>query len=187
MLDYDCLKDFFLKELSVDISKLNGNIKVFKNIDLEVLKPYVGCFKKTDNNIITNYQLVVPDITDIKTLLVNIHEYTHAIQCEMPIDMEDINDQFVKTIPITMERLYIIKYNLAYLGQFNKHQLLKLEHYLTDTNKYYKGIIAYYYQFVLINLYLNKMDMLLNHKFSPQIDLDLIKEKTLELLKNNTR
>lgn len=41
---------------------------------------WYGCFPILDDNIIKDIRLLVPEIVEEKSLLVNIHEYTHALE-----------------------------------------------------------------------------------------------------------
>lgn len=55
---------------------MRGKIHSFPNIENEL--PW-ACFPITDkNNILINIRVIVPIITDELTLLINIHELTHA-------------------------------------------------------------------------------------------------------------
>jgi len=53
-----------------------------------------GCWIDTDNkNNITNIRIIVPCVVDEQTLLINIHEYTHAYEAYLRLGetyMEDI-------------------------------------------------------------------------------------------------
>ena len=41
-------------------------------------KYFYGVLTKIINNTLIDIQVIVPNIIDLKTLLINIHEYTHA-------------------------------------------------------------------------------------------------------------
>ena len=56
---------------------MEGKIKVFPyDADLS----WFGCFPIVEDNILKDIRLLVPEITTEKNLLVNIHEYVHALE-----------------------------------------------------------------------------------------------------------
>lgn len=56
-----------------------------KIIDRPVEEDWYGCFPIIKDNILVDVRLLIPKIKDEKTLLVNIHEYEHAMElfCEL--------------------------------------------------------------------------------------------------------
>ena len=40
----------------------------------------IGCYYKIENKILTKISLIVPFIDNDKTVLINIHEYAHALE-----------------------------------------------------------------------------------------------------------
>lgn len=49
------------------------------NIDEEEGMPYFCCFLKEENGLLKELNLCVPKITNLKSMLINIHEYKHGI------------------------------------------------------------------------------------------------------------
>lgn len=140
---------------------------------------FIGIFE--DKN--KKRKLVVPNIVDIKSFLINIHEYTHEIICENNILNINYDDRS-EIIAVTMERFYVTKYYQNYLSKFNANQLEKFEFYMKNPKYFYRYILAYYYQFALTYKYYNNMRMIFNHNFSLEFeDLNTISSKTIKLLK----
>lgn len=54
-------------------------IKKVKIIDKPIEEDWYGCFPILKNDVLVDVRLLIPIIKDIKTLLVNIHEYQHAM------------------------------------------------------------------------------------------------------------
>lgn len=55
----------------------NGRIKKYPS-DADI--SWFNCFTKTDGDILVSLLVIVPKIVDLKTMLINIHEYAHAIE-----------------------------------------------------------------------------------------------------------
>ena len=56
---------------------MEGKVKVYpSDIPIE----WFGCFPIIKNNILVDIRLLVPEIKTEQNLLVNIHEYTHALE-----------------------------------------------------------------------------------------------------------
>lgn len=172
-MNYELLKKFFLTNLNINIDSYKNNIKVLKNESIENILPFIGCFKMLKDDIIVDYKLVVPDIKDIKTMLINIHEYTHAIIVNNEIGLKDIETIYEEVIPITMEKFFVLNYTKNYINEFDKIQLTNLKKYMNNPIKYQKYIFGYYYQNEFLEKYKNNMSDLINHKFEGQ-DYQLI-------------
>ncbi len=174
------LRDFFYKEISYSIDNLICEIKKLPFNNLQDIMIFIGIFEDENGK----RQLVVPKIMDIKSFLVNVHEYTHEIVCEKSNENINYDDDYSEVIAITMERFYVTKYYQNYLPKLNDSQLEKLEYYMTNPNYFYRYILAYYYQFILIDKYYNNISMIFNHKFNflPE-NINTISYKTLNLLK----
>lgn len=57
---------------------IKQHTKIIK--DTDNIKELCGCFIIKDNNMIKGIRVLVPEIVNIETLLINIHEYTHAYE-----------------------------------------------------------------------------------------------------------
>lgn len=180
-MDDKCLQKFFYHELKYDINNLTCKIKKIPFENLKDIMLFIGIFE--DNN--KNRQLVIPKIINIESFLVNIHEYTHEIIYES--NLESSSNDYLEVVPITMERFFVTKYYHQYLKELNYNQLEKLKHYITRPNHFYRYILAYYYQFILINKYNHDISKLLNCRFEDNnYDLNDIGCKALQLLKKET-
>lgn len=49
-----------------------------KRVDFDLFDGFWGCFPILKDNILVDIKLIVPNIIDKKTLLINIHEFIHA-------------------------------------------------------------------------------------------------------------
>ena len=137
------------------------------------IKKFIGCFKVLDcNNIIKGYNLYLPEVINLESMLMNIHEISHAIVIDLHIGNKDVDDPFEECIPIVMERFYIANFKRKYLKRFNEFQREKMLKYGQNINYYYKYIIALSYQFELYNLYKNNINKLFEHNFDFDYDLN---------------
>lgn len=186
-MDYNCLQEYFFNTISCDLNELKDKVKIINYSNLEEVYQFIGAFKIVENNIIKDYRLLIPEIKDLKSLLVNIHEYTHLLIIKNQIGKNDYYDIYEEVFPVTMERIFIQNFSEKEINNFNLEQLKNLKKCL-DCSNYdkYKYIIAYYYQFVLYDNYKNNIINLFNHKFNERIIIDDIVEKTIKLLKNNS-
>lgn len=80
---------YFELEFMLFLKKQNMNDKAFleymktrtKKLPSTTKKEWFGCFPiVTENNILKEVNIMVPEIESIDNLLVNIHEYTHAFE-----------------------------------------------------------------------------------------------------------
>lgn len=62
----------------VSYQYLKHHTKVL-NVNEEEGIPYFGCFLEEENNKLKELNLCVPKITNLKTMLINIHEFKHGI------------------------------------------------------------------------------------------------------------
>ena len=54
---------------------------------------WYGCFPIVENNILKDIRLLVPEIKNEKDLLINIHEFTHAIEL-----YEELNNTYEERV-----------------------------------------------------------------------------------------
>ena len=149
-MNYKVLQEYFFETINYDINELKNNVKIVNYSNLDEIIQFVGAFKITENNIIKDYKLLVPEIKDLKSLLINIHEYTHLLMIKNQIGKKDYYNIYEEVIPITMERFFVQNFSLDEVQNFNLEQLKKLNFYVKCSNyNKYKYIIAYYYQFIL--------------------------------------
>lgn len=118
---------------------------------------YFGVFPKLDkeNNII-NYTICVPEINDLNSFLINIHEYTHAIDLENNMNSKYKVDEYVEVMPNILERLYIILNEPIDIEYWFNNKKLE-DYYLTTSYKHKKGI---YMSFEGANKYLDNRELI---------------------------
>lgn len=128
-----------------DYFKKNTTYYDYKNEDYRVFN---GTFYKLDsNNILTGIHICVPIVEDDKTMLINIHEFVHAIEMYYNLGKKWIERDDTEVLPIFFEKIYI--------RENPSTELLKYEEYLNNcilSNKE-EYIIAYKIYQRLINDY----------------------------------
>ena len=147
-----------------------NNSILFDYLDTDY-HPFIGCFYTTKNKKVNKINLIVPHINGDITILINIHEYTHAIilyQYMNKIFPEDITTEI---LPLLYERIYLEenKYNnilQEHVNTINK----RIATYNNPEVKKYK--IALDIQNVLLQYYNN------GHK-----DIKELQAKAKELIK----
>ena len=107
-----------------------SNIQNIDNFsDINSIIDFIGCFKDIDkdSNIIKGYNLCLPQVINLRTLLINIHEITHTLITISNIGNEDSDDIYEECLPILFERLYISVFKKELLEYFNQYQLERLK------------------------------------------------------------
>lgn len=103
-----------LREVGIDNQEFINFMKSrTKRYDFKTDAPW-GCFPQVDSNgILENIKLLVPKIIDEKTLLINIHEYTHAYEL-YPLIGKIYNEDVSKSESLarTNEEKYLAKKKL---------------------------------------------------------------------------
>jgi len=74
------VKDFFRKENLYSEEFFNFLKHKVKKIPSTGGASWYGCFPQVEDGILKDIRLLVPEITDEKSLLINIHEYAHALE-----------------------------------------------------------------------------------------------------------
>lgn len=180
-MDDKDLQKFFYHELKYDINNLTCKIKRLPFENLKDIMLFIGIFENNNKK----RQLVVPEITNIESFLINIHEYTHEVIYES--NLENSANDYLEVVPITMERFFVTKYYHQYLKELNYNQFEKLKYYMTKQKHFYQYILAYYYQFILINKYNHDISKSLNYRFEDNnYNLNEIGCRALQLLKKET-
>jgi len=102
--------NFFKKHNLYDeeiFNYINKNSTRFE-YDNEELIPFIGCYYiKNSQDILQKIKLYVPYITNQITVLINIHEYIHAIELYKKIGKKFKEDNLKEILPMLYERIYI--------------------------------------------------------------------------------
>ena len=81
MFDEKAFKNFMISEGILTEEEYNF-INQYTKETLEKMKDYskqdYGCFPLSKDSSIESFRVLVPPIVDLKSMRVNIHEYTHA-------------------------------------------------------------------------------------------------------------
>ncbi len=112
MFDEKAFKNFMLDGILTEeeYNFISNRTKMVDENACDILQ-YVGCFSRPINsNKITDFRLLVPVIKDLKSMLVNIHEYTHAVLLYRHIYYGLKLDE-TEIIPIENEKKYLKKIN----------------------------------------------------------------------------
>lgn len=158
--------DLFLSNI-ISSSKLNEiktKARIIKNFDINNII-FIGCYKKVnDDNVINGYDLYLPEITNMQTLLINIHEIMHALVVEKNIGNPNTSDIYEECLPIAMERLYILNYRKDLITLFNDYQQKLISNLKEEQDQKY--FVAFDKQFLLCNLYKDNISLMLDHDFN---------------------
>ena len=193
-VDEDELKNFYVDYVKIDYStyfKILNKAKVInqnaivniENYNIENIIDFIGNFEiVNEKGYLLDYQLCLPKIIDLQTLLINIHELAHALIVNSNIGTKYQDNLYSECIPIAMERLYILNFQKNLLLEFNKYQLSILKE-KSKNGIDIKYLLAFYYQFELCELYKFIPNLIFNHKFDKMlVDEDKILKKILERL-----
>lgn len=94
------------------------------NIDYhnEEARDFIGCFYKVENEIITDFKVCVPKIIDEKTLLINIHEYVHALIIYNSLGKKEDIGLEKETLPMMYEEMYAVESEEISIKKYLKEQ-----------------------------------------------------------------
>lgn len=144
MTSFDKNQDFlsFIKNHNMYHEKSFDYIKkhsTFLNFDNSITKDFIGCFYDTNQKgYLINLKLYVPYIKDKETLLINIHEYTHALYLyEYLNQILDIGLE-KEAIPLLMERIYKLENPSIFLNDYFAQIYDNIK--LTNNKEYILGI-----------------------------------------------
>lgn len=101
-LNKDDLMNYFHEHSNV-FEYLKSRTKVY-NCDAEDGMTYYGVYPIIENNILTNINICVPKITNLKKLLINIHEYNHAIDLFEYLGQAYLEQDYEKSAKLEEER-----------------------------------------------------------------------------------
>jgi len=130
---------------------------------------YTGVYYVLDKNKkLVDFNLIVPFIDSEKSLLINIHEYAHAIEAFYKLGEKFILDDSCEVNSLFLENLYLLENNNEVARNFlNNLNEIRIN---SNEKQYVLGIkIADY----LLNLYNDKK----------QLDLNKMSRKNKKLLK----
>ena len=119
----------------------------------------IGCYIKTKNDRIIDLMLYIPYLVDKKTMLITVHELTHAIGTYYQIGTIYQETATKEVLPILMEHLFVLESNDPELEQF--------ERFLDDIEKTeanYPYLLALILKDKLIEEYQNEDIKKLNKK-----------------------
>jgi len=104
--------DFFIKHNLYDkdiFNYIRHNSILFDYID-DDQRPFIGCYPVfTKNNILTQIKIYVPIINSKKTILINIHEYIHAIILYKYFNKKYKKEKDFETLPMLYETIYALE------------------------------------------------------------------------------
>ncbi len=101
-LNRDDLMNYFNEDSNV-FEYLKSRTKVY-NCDIEIGMPYYGVYPIIENNILTNINICVPKIINLKAMLINIHEYNHAINLFEYLGKQYFEQDYEKRAKLEEER-----------------------------------------------------------------------------------
>lgn len=102
------LKDFFKQENLYKEDFFDFIKNKVKTLPSTCPLSWYGCFPIVEDNIIKDIRLLVPEIVDEKSLLVNIHEYAHALEFFYELDTIYVERREEReAYASNMEKIYI--------------------------------------------------------------------------------
>lgn len=103
---------------------------IFFDYSEEKDRDFIGCrFATNKRKILKCIILCVPNIRDEKTLIINIHEYTHALLYYKYLGKKvDIKNSSIEILPMMYEKLYIKESN----SQLCKEYIEYLDSQITE-------------------------------------------------------
>lgn len=79
-----------------------------KRVDYDLFNGFWGCFPIVKDNILIDIKLLVPNIIDKKTVLINIHEFMHARRLFSRLGKQYIeNVELEEEVATNMEKVYL--------------------------------------------------------------------------------
>lgn len=128
---------------------------IFFNYLEEENRDFIGCYFATNKRkILEDIILCVPYITDEKTLIINIHEYTHALLYYKYLGKKvDTKNSSIEILPMMYEKLYIKESN----SQSGKEYIEYLDSQITEKSDL-KYRIAIEAQQDMLDLYSKEQD-----------------------------
>ena len=89
---------------------------------IEDNRVFTGFFPGIDKDgVLKKFMVSVPFVVDEITMLINIHEYTHAIENYYRLGKKYKKDKFVEVLPMMFELLYIKKHPSKELEEYENH------------------------------------------------------------------
>lgn len=109
-LNNSVIKNFYIEEKLCNEDFFNYIESRTTILPHDISLEFVGCFPILKDNILTDIRLSVPEIKTKNNILVNIHEYYHAIELYNELGNIYIENKEVREInAINMEKQYIKK------------------------------------------------------------------------------
>lgn len=165
---YNKFIDFFKRHGLYDIALFNyfnlNSVKINMNKYGEEKWSFIGTYPNYKDKKLVKIKLVVPDIDSDIAVLINIHEYIHAIMLYKYMGREYEPDIDREVLPMFYEKLYILENDSRELRDFEFKRDYKLlydggiEHKLWFDNK--NELLRLYnegYDFDRLNKYIKKI------------------------------
>lgn len=127
MIYYNKFIDFLKKHNLLEKESFIFISNHTKNINYENYeeREFIGCYYEiNEKGKLISFKVCVPEITNERTLLINIHEYIHALllynmlnkKCDIGLEKE--------VLPMLYEKLYILENEEVSMKEY-QHQLLE--------------------------------------------------------------
>ena len=163
------------------------NIKLYDNEAYSYIKDNIsyitryapGVFINTEKGILNSFHVNVPYKKTFEEELQNIHELTHAFQTYPYLGKKAkyVLNKKAEILPIAAERLYTIVNNVDKIEWLNNYQIELLK----DSS--YRHLLGYYYQFDVIDNFLNKGEFIDSNLELQNITEEVVKKKILSMKK----
>lgn len=129
---YEKLISFYKEIRLYDIkmfSEIEKRVKKLPNIINQKGYDFYGVFPKLNNNgVLVDFVVSIPEINDLDSFLVNIHEYAHAIYLVEMLGKVFESDYMDEVLPKSLEKIYLNTYeDIKTIEKYNKRDLITYE------------------------------------------------------------
>lgn len=98
--------NLYTKESFTFISNYTINI----DYNNEEEREFIGCYyTKNESGVITDFKIYVPNIIDNNTVLINIHEYVHALILYLHLNQKYEIGLEKEVLPLLYEKMYVLE------------------------------------------------------------------------------
>ena len=117
-IDFITRHNLYESKSFIEISNKTKNI----NYNNEESRDFIGCFYKVENEIIKDFNVCVPQIIDEQTLLINIHEYVHALIIYNSLGKKEDIGLEKEVLPMMYEEMYVVESDEISTKKYLKQQ-----------------------------------------------------------------
>lgn len=117
-IDFITRHNLYENKSFIAISNKTTNIDYYN----EEARDFIGCFYKVENEIIADFKVCVPEIISEETLLINIHEYVHALIIYNSLGKKEDIGLEKEVLPMMYEEMYVVESDEISIKKYLKDQ-----------------------------------------------------------------